>query len=44
MSVSTELPVSFTSEPAPEMTAEIVCAAEDEYLNVAPLAMLIAWL
>ena len=34
--------VSFTSEPAPEITPESVCAALDEYSSVAPLAMLMA--
>ena len=40
MSVKVPVPVSLTSAPAPEITPESVCTALDEYLNVAPLAML----
>ena len=44
-SVSVEVAlVSLVSEPAPEMMPERVCTALDEYLKVAPLAMLIVGL
>ena len=38
-SVSVLFSVSFVSEPAPEMTPDSVCAADDEYLIDPALAM-----
>ena len=38
--VKVDVPVSLVKVPAPEIAPDSVCVADDEYLNVAPEAML----